>query len=74
MSNTTVAISDAAGVISEESHRIAALGPVLTRGQLLASILEMRLALAKLQGYAPLLPVEHPAAPVPELSNLGPWP
>lgn len=74
MSTTTVAITEAAGVITEESQRIAALGPVLTQGQLRASILDMRLALAKLESYAPILPVEHPAAPVPEHSALGVWP
>lgn len=74
MSDTTVAVSEAAAVLQEESQRLAALGPVLTQGQLRKSILDMRLALAKLESYAPMLPVEHPAAPVPELSELGPWP
>lgn len=73
MSTTTIAVTEAAVVLQEESHRIAALGPVLTQGQLRASILDMRLALAKLESYAPMLPVEHPAAPVPE-RLLGPWP
>lgn len=74
MSTTTIAIAEAAGVISEESHRVAALGPVITQGQLMTSCHLMRLALAQLEGQVLRLPAEHPAAPVPEHSTLGEWP
>lgn len=69
MSNTTCAISSAAAVLQEEGQRVAALAPVITRGQLTASVEQMRFALAKLQSYVSLLPREHPAAPVPEHSG-----
>lgn len=74
MSDLTVGIQEAAAAISEESHRISGLGPVLTREQAADSVLLLRLSLAKLESLVHLLPPQHPAAHVPALSQMKGWP
>lgn len=73
---TSHAIQEAAAVIQEEGHRIASLGPVLSRRQAEDSLLAIRFALAKLQALVPLLPSEHPKAPLePSVGQgMGVWP
>ncbi len=74
MSTTTVSIAESAAAISEESHRISAIGPMLTRDQAEESILAIRLALAALSGQVRHLPSEAPKdSPEPFVGQRKGW-
>lgn len=74
MSDLTCQLQECTAAICEESHRLSALGPVLTRDQAAESVLLLRLSLASLEGLVHQLPSEHPAVPLPALSQLKGWP